>query len=499
MQCRSLAPACLCLFIGVHLASAAPVDEKPIDQIVRDALKAWQVPGAAVAIVKDGEVVYLKGQGIQKIGRKDPVTPDTVFPIASCTKGFTTAALASLVGEGKIDWDDPVRKHVPTFHLADPTSDADVRLRDLLCHRTGVRGHDFLWYRAPWDQDEAIRRIGLVKGDKPFRTALQYQSIMFMVAGKAIESATKTPWSEIVAKRFLDPLEMRNTWFTTIEAEKTKDIASPHRRNEKGEVAPTERYQEETPNSASSMHSSARDLAQWVRFQLGDGAWKGNRLLSKKNLDEMHTPQIALRVEGSTKDINPDTNLMSYGMAWLIQDYHGHKVISHAGAIDGFRVQLFLVPDSSLGIVLLSNLHDTRMNLALGNSLVDQILDLPKRDWNTFLLDKVKKEKLAVRKELEDRFKKRQPNVKPSKDLFLFAGEYKDPAYGTCRIAHEDGTLVWRWSTFTCPLEHFAKDTFATSDPAFGVLFFTFKLDDKGEVASLRSEGLIDVEFKKGN
>jgi CubicO group peptidase (beta-lactamase class C family) len=497
MRCRCLAPAWLCLFIGVHLASAAPVDEKPIDQIVRDALESWQVPGVAIAIVKDGEVIYLKAHGIKKVGKKDPVTRDTVFPIASCTKGFTTAALAWLVDEGKLDWDDPVRQHVPTFHLADPTADADVRLRDLLCHRTGVRGHDFLWYRVPWDQDEAIRRIGLVKQDKPFRTALQYQSIMFMVAGKAIDSVAKAPWSEVVAKRFLNPLEMRNTWFTSTEAEKTKDIASPHRRNDKGEVEVVQRYDEETPNSASSLHTSARDLTQWLMFQLGDGTWKGKQLLSKKNLDEMHMPQIALRVEGSVKDANPATNLMSYGMAWLVQDYHGHNLISHAGAIDGFRTQLFLVPDSKLGIVLLNNLQDTRMNLALGNALIDHILDLPKRDWNTYLLGKLKKEEETARKNLEERFKKRKPDAKPSKELTFFAGEYKDPAYGTCRVSLEDGKLVWRWSTFTCPLEHFAKDSFMTSNPIFGMLFFTFKLNEKGEMASLQSEGLIEVEFKK--
>src|SRR5262249_32787164 len=145
---------------------AAPLDPQAVDKLVEAALKAWQAPGVAVAIVKGGEVVYLKGHGVRKLGKKDPITPDTLFPIASCTKSFTTAALALLVDEGKMRWDDRVCKHIPSFHLSDPLADADVRLRDLLCHRTGLRGHDFLWYRAPWDQDEAIRKIGLVKLDK---------------------------------------------------------------------------------------------------------------------------------------------------------------------------------------------------------------------------------------------------------------------------------------------------------------------------------------------
>jgi CubicO group peptidase (beta-lactamase class C family) len=481
--------------LATSFVSAAPVETKDIDVIVQDALKAWQTPGVAVAVVKDGEVVYLKGHGVRKLGKKVPVTPDTLFPIASCTKGFTVAAMGLLIDEHKMDWDDRVRKHVPSFHLSDPLADGDVRLRDLVCHRTGLRGHDFLWYRAPWDQEEAIRKIGLVKLDKPFRTALQYQSIMFMVAGRAVESASKSKWSDFVKSRLLDPLEMTGTCFTTAETEKAKDIASPHGRDEKGEVVVVSRYAEEIPNAASSIHSTARDLAQWVKFQLSDGTWKGKRLLSAKNLEEMHTPQIALRMEGSVKAANPATHLMSYGMAWLIQDYKGHKVISHAGAIDGFRTQLVLVPDAKLGIVLLNNLQDTRMNLALGNSLIDQLLGLPKQDWNAYLLEQVKKEQSAAIERQKEREKKRQPDAKPSRDLTAFAGEYKEPAYGVCRVVLEDGKLVWRWSTFTCPLEHFENDTFLGKHPTLGAVYFTFHFGSDGTM--LKVEEPLDVKFKK--
>src|SRR4051794_19272853 len=150
--------ALLLLLAGTTPARAAEVNARAVDALMRKSLEAWDVPGVAVAIVRDGEVVYLKGHGLREVGGTEPVTPDTLFPIASCTKGFTTAALAILADEGKLDWDDPVRRHVPFFRLSDPLADREVRLRDLACHRTGLGGHDFLWYRSPWPQEEIIRR-----------------------------------------------------------------------------------------------------------------------------------------------------------------------------------------------------------------------------------------------------------------------------------------------------------------------------------------------------
>lgn len=485
------------IFLFNSACSADSFDSKAIDESVSQALEAWHVPGVAVAIVKDGEVIYLKGHGVKKQGRKDPITPETVFPLASCTKAFTSAAMGILVDEGKVDWDDPVHKHFPAFHLSDPLVDADVRVRDLLCHRTGVASHDFLWYRTSWDQDEAICRIAKVKLQKPFRTELQYQSIMFMVAGKIIESAAKKTWADWVRERLLVPLGMKNTYFTSGDLAKLDDVAAPHRREGDSEPGSIERYEESKPNAASSLHSSARDLAQWVLFQLGDGAWKGKRLLSKKGLDETHSAQIALRFEGMLKANNPASHLMSYGLGWLLQDFQGHTVISHAGAIDGFRAQITLVPDARLGIVLLNNLQDTRMNLALGNQILSQCLGLPQRDWNAYYLDLVKKDRESVIKRLQERIANRRSDAGPSKELKAYVGVYTEPAYGEGRVELEKDHLVWRWSTFTFPLEHFEKDTFLTAHPILGVVFISFSVNKAGQVERLSAERPLNVEWTK--
>jgi CubicO group peptidase (beta-lactamase class C family) len=468
-----------------------------IDAVVRDALKAWGVPGVAVAVVRDDQVVYLRGHGLREIGTDRPVTPDTVFPLASCTKGFTTTVMAMLVDDGKLRWDDPVRKHLDWFRLADPLADRDVTLRDLVTHRTGLRGHEMLWYRSPWKQEEVVRRAGLLPLDKPFRTAFQYQSTMFTAAGLAAAAAAKTTWADLVRRRILDPLEMTGASLTTTEAEKAPDRAMPHRPGHDGKIEAVPWYPQETPEPAGSLNASARDLTKWLRFQLAEGRCNGKRLVSANALRETHTPQVALPLDGINRDLNPETNLMSYGMAWLIQDYRGQLLLSHAGAIDGFRAYLMLLPKERLGIALLYNLHQSRLNLALGNSLIDLFLDLPKKDWNDYFLDVVRQERAAARAQVEKRLAQRRPNTKPSRELAAYAGNYEHPAYGKARVTLEQGSLVFRWSRFRCELEHFHYDTFTLRDESLDGVPVTFTLGADGAVAAVNVAEPLGVEFTK--
>src|SRR5713226_2808287 len=183
------------------IAWGQPVDSAALDRIMQESLQAWQAPGAAIAVVKGDEVVYLKGFGVRELGGSKPVTPETLFAIGSTTKAFTTTAMGMLVDEGKMAWDDPARKHVEFFHLSDPLADANVTLRDLVCHRTGLSRNDALWYGSPWSREEVIRKIGLVKLTQPFRSTWQYQNIMFLTAGYAVGAASKSSWEDFVERR----------------------------------------------------------------------------------------------------------------------------------------------------------------------------------------------------------------------------------------------------------------------------------------------------------
>ena len=498
----SLLYLCLSVFLRGFFpsapAQAQEVDERAIDAVMREALKAWQVPGAALAVVRDDKVIFMKGYGVKERGSEEPVTPGTLFPIASCTKAFTTMAMAMLVDEGKMAWDDPVRKYVDYFHLADALADANVTLRDLVTHRTGVSGNDLLWYRSPWSRDEIIRRVGRVKLKHPFRSAFQYQSIMFTTAGVAVEKASGKNWEEFVRERIFTPLGIKGATFTSTDAQKAADHASPHRKDRHGEPEVIPRYPLTWPDPAGCIHAGARDLARWVRFQLGDGTFDGKRLVSAKNLAEMHSPQMVIPLAGAARDLNPDTHQMNYGLGWVLQDYRGEFLVSHAGAIDGFRAHLTLVPDRKLGLVLLNNLHMSQMNLAVSNQLVDLLLGLPKKDWNRFVAEQVRKSEEEAAARVQEKLARRHPNTKPSREAAAYTGTYEDAAYGTATVSLENGGLVWKWGNFTGRLEHFHFDTFTLANARIGYPQVVFTLGRDGEVESMKFLDVLEAEFKKG-
>jgi CubicO group peptidase (beta-lactamase class C family) len=483
--------------LGTTAAPGSALDEAAVDGLVCKALAAWHVPGVAVAIVKDGKATYLKGHGVRRLGRPEPVTPDTLFPIASCTKAFTTAAMAVLADEGKMAWDDPVRKHLPWFHLADPRADRLVTLRDLLTHRTGLRSHDLLWYRSPWTQEEIIRRAGRLPLDKPFRGAFQYQSTMFTAAGHAVAAAAGTPWADFVRKRLLEPLGMTGVVFTTKDACARPDYAFPHRPGPRGEPEVIDFCPQEVPDPAGAVHAGARDLAKWLLFQLGDGTVAGGRVVSARNLLETHTPQIDLEMDRSDRQTFPETRRMSYGLGWVIFDNGDYHVLAHGGVIDGFRSYLLLVPERRLGIVLLNNLHQTRMNTALGNSLLDLLLGRPSRDWNAIVKEVERQERADADARQRDLLARRVPGTQPSCDWAAYAGTYEHPAYGEVTVSVGPGGLVWQWHSFRAVLEHFHYDTFTLPVEVMGRPQVVFRLDDHGGVRAMKVEGRLGVEFRR--
>jgi len=495
MRIPTLAILFLCCFPSITRAQA--FESEAIDSIIEEALRSWHVPGVAVGIVRKDEVIYLKGHGLKELGKEDRIDADTIFPLASCTKSFTTTAMAMLVDKGKMKWDDPVRKHVDFFHLSDPSADALVTLRDLVSHRTGVGTHELLWYRSPWSQEEIIRKIGKVKLDYPFRSGFRYQTTMFTTAGWAVAHASGGSWAEFVQKRILDPMGMKNTSLTTTVALQSSNHASPHRRNGKGDIEVIPWYQMITPEPAGSVNSSARELCQWVRLHLNDGSIGEKRLVSAKNLLETHSPQNIIRLEGNARDMNPESVQLSYGMGWVIQDYRGQLLISHAGAIDGFRAHITLIPKAKIGIVLLNNLDHTQMNLAVSNTLVDLSLGLPKKDWNVYIGEQVKREEATAHTRFLEREKLRKPDSKPSLPLLAYPGTYEDAAYGSAVIMLRDDSLFWKWSTFDCALSHFADDTFTIDSALLAHPRVQFIVDSEGKVNSMKVTDVMEVEFKK--
>jgi len=455
--------ASLAALVPVSLRAADTVDAIGVDAILADTLRFWKAPGLAVAIVRDDKVAYLNGAGVRQQGKSEPVTADTVFPIGSLTKAFTATAVGLLIDDGKMTWDDPVRKHVPFFRLADPLADRDVTLRDMLCHRTGIIRHENLWYRAPWSVEETVRRLGHLQPSAPFRSTYLYNNIPYLAAGLAVSSASGSPWQEFVRKRLCEPLHMRQVVFTRSEVLATPNHAMPHHAERADGVRPIDFYDDDRQIRASgSIKTSARDLANWVRLQLNEGVFEGKQVVSAKVLAETHLPQIVAPLDAGLARL-AGTTQVSYGLGWRIYDYRGQQVLEHGGAVDGFRARILLLPRKRMGVVLLTNLDVREIVLATGNRLVDQLLQLPPLDWNSHYREQLTREDEAARNELEKKLKSRRPNTRPSRELDAYAGVYEDLAYGTVRVAVDDqdkSRLMLRWSSWQIALEHFHFDTF---------------------------------------
>jgi CubicO group peptidase (beta-lactamase class C family) len=475
-------------------ATAGPppsLDGAAVDALVQESLKTWQVPGAAVAVIRGEDVLYLRGAGLREVGKPSVVTADTVFAVGSTTKAFTSTAMAMLVDEGRMGWDDPVRKHVESFRLSDPLADQNATLRDLVTHRTGLSRHDMLWYSSPWSREEIVRRIGLVKLNRPFRSSYQYQNVMFLVAGMAVGNASKSTWDEVMQKRIFDPLGMANANVSTTVLAKVMDKAEPHVLDE-GKLKTVPWANLDNVGPAGSVNASARDLSRWVRFQLAGGVYEGKRLVSEENLLETRTPQMVMRLEGGGKLTaeQTETTQMTYGMGWQIQDYRGHLLTSHGGNIDGFTARVALLPKDKIGIVVLANRNGSLMNTALSHALSDMLLGLPKKDWNAWFQSRAKageEQAAAAKKAL---LEKRKKDTRPSRELASYCGTYVEPAYGTAKVTLDNGALMLEWSSFKTHLEHWHFDTFtAKGNDALDDTQVTFSLDAEGEVTKLNALG----------
>jgi CubicO group peptidase (beta-lactamase class C family) len=470
------------LLLAWPASPARALDPAGLDLVLKDALKTFQVPGLAVAIVKNDEVFYRKGVGVRDVRAADAMTPDTVFGIGSLTKAFASASVGILVDEGKADWDDPVRKHLPWFRLADPLADRDVTLRDLLCHRTGLGRHENLWYRAPWSVEESVRRLAYLEPDFSFRSTYRYNNLCYLAAGLAVAATAKMPWHEFVQKRIFEPLDMKNAVFTPSAARKLPDHATPHRRVE-GRLEAIPWYNDDNQIRASgSIKTSVRELTKWLRLQLNGGVCDGKRALSARSLAETHSPQVVIPASADPSRL-PDVTQVSYGLGWRVYDYRGHALLEHGGAMDGFRARILLLPRDRVGLVLLTNVEELPVLQAAGNTLMDRLLGLPKKEWFDHYAGR--RDAPAPRS-----LPARRPNTRPSHELAAYAGTYQNLAYGTLRITLLDGALQLHWSSYQVPLQHFHFDTFVSRHPErLANELATFALRPDGTVGSVQFLG----------
>jgi CubicO group peptidase (beta-lactamase class C family) len=480
--------AILCLLLGRGLlADAQEAPLQGFDNDVHQTLSAWGVPGLAIAIVKNDAVVLARGYGVRKVDDPSPVTERTLFGIGSATKAFTAAALAMLVDEGRLKWDAPVTQYLRGFQLYDPYVTRELTVRDLLTHRCGLERSDLLWYGSAYGRDEVLRRVRYVRAAWSFRSRFGYQNILYLAAGQIIPAVMGNSWDDFVRQRIFTPLGMIASRTSVTALAGADNVATPHAWID-GRVRTIPWRNMDNIGPAASIISNVVDMVQWLRLLLGEGMYQRARLFSASAAHEMSVPHTLIRLEPSWSQLYPEAHFISYGLGWYLSDYRGRKLVQHGGIIDGMSALVALIPEERLGLVILTNRHNTLLTYALMYRVVDAYLGQPPRDWNKGFL-KVARERQeqwdAAQRKLEEA---RIPGTAPSLSLEKYAGAYTHEAYGGATVREEDGKLVLRYgSAFIGDLKHWHYDTFQATwrDHLRGTAQVTFTLQAQGKVGAM--------------
>lgn len=495
----------------------APAGEalaEAVDAFVRKAMAAFpDQPAVSVAVVKDGEAVLTRGYGVRSTGGA-AIDAHTHFAIASNTKAVTAAALAILVDEGKVKWDEPVRTYLPHFSLSKPELNGMVTVRDLISHRIGFglgAGDLLFWPNSDRTRAEIMAAVPHVPIEDQFRTNYHYCNLMFVVAGEVVAAASGMPWEAFVQTRILDRLGMSETLPLMTAADPAKS-ALPH-----GRIGPPLRYQgpmqtigqsiQEVWNwssagAAGGFVTNPVDWAKWIAVQLKRGELPdGSRLYSEARGDEMWKPNVIIsNSAGPTPDLPGRAIAATYAMGWQVMDYRGERFITHGGGAPGFISGTVLIPGRDAGFSYFTNAEEGMLTRALRSGIADIIMGKTDFDW---IADSVRlkaegdAKSIAAAAEIDA---KQAAGAAPSLPLAAYAGTWRDPWYGDIVIERRGGGLWLAFSrtpSLQGPLEPYDGETLRTRFPDRREedVFVTFKLENGAPVTATMKAVSPDADF----
>lgn len=474
---------------AVQAQNGLPAD---LDDYAARAMKTFDVPGMALAIVKDGTVVVAKGYGVRKLGEATPVDENTLFGIGSNTKAFTAAALATLVDEGKIHWDDPVNDHLPGFVMNAPYVSKEMQIRDLLCHRSGLglgEGDLMFWPHTTFTREEVVYRLRYLKPATSFRTTFAYNNLMFLTAGQVVAAVSGKSWDDYVREKIFLPLGMKTTNTTNTAFKPGDDYAFPHEKVDgKLQVIPFEDLDNAGP--AGSINSSVAEMSKWIQLQLNHGRIPGTetRIFSDKSSQEMWAQHMVIPIGPGNEELKAlRPHFRGYGYGWFLWDYRGRKLVGHTGGVAGFVSRVLLVPEENFGLVILTNAEEDAVFESVMYHIVDSYFGAPSTDWTTAYKTANDKEQKAADETMKKAAASRAADSKPSLPLEKYVGEYSDPWYGKITIRQESTGLVIaldRTSKGVGDLQHWQYDTFKAHwrDRTVEDAFVTFTLKPDGSI-----------------
>lgn len=499
---RALAIVALMPWAAVPAAAEPPVG---FDQRVEAIRTASETPGMAVTIVEDGKVVLAKGYGMRTMGGDAPVDGDTIFPIGSTGKAMTSAALATLVDAGKLAWDDRVSDVLPGFQMYDPWVSREITVLDLLVHRSGLGlgAGDLLYIpRGTYSREEIVRRVRHIKPATSFRSGYAYDNLLYVVAGQVVEAVSGESWEQYVARHLFAPAGMRTATGRLHELYANDNRARPHARY--GDVvrgiAPQRQLDEadQLPQAAAPaglVSASANDLARWLQVQLGGGAVPGGgRIWSEAQGRAMWTPVTPIPITPLPEPLAATTpNFESYALGWEVRDYHGERVVWHAGGLYGLTSVVVMLPDRKVGFAIALNSEETEPRMGLMYELLDHYTGQSFQDWpKRFGAYRKARIAAAVATIGADRAAASAGGrkSKPSLPLADYTGRFVDQWYGPIAIGRDARGLTVDFEPtprMKGRLEHFRYDTFIArfDDAAIEPAYMTFALDAQGKVARI--------------
>ncbi len=490
----------LCLTVALIKPSAAQDNQAicaEIERYAQQIMSDWQIPGMAIAIAKDGELIYKKGFGVKSLEGKQPVDENTVFQIGSVSKSFTAALVAMLVDEGKLSWNDPVRKHLPDFEMYDPWVSENLLVKDIMVHRTGLPGQAGTYIpNLGYDRDDIYRMLHIIKPSTSVRTSYDYNNITFIIAAKLIEKYTGKTWEQNLQERILTPLGMTASSSNGDGYLASKNVSDSYEYEfENGKIKLKYLQGDDRAlhwltvvGPAGSVNASITDLIKWPMFHLNKGKINGKELITKKNVDFLHTGQTITRQDSVTTSV--------YGQCWFIEQNNRYRLYFHTGTTWGFTTLVAFVPELKLGFAMLVNAEaPASPRYAVMRRLIDLYKnDGVNKDYNKEYLEKFYKDS----NEDEAKSKKKQEEQKaaftPPLTLSVYVGKYSKELFGDAEVALKNGKL---WITvgpkkWESQLQHVSgnKFSFRTDGHTFPI---TFEPDYNGKIVSLN----IDFGYKE--
>jgi CubicO group peptidase (beta-lactamase class C family) len=482
MRTRTVLRAyCWFLALAVLALPAHAQTLEGIDDVIADAMAEWQIPGLAIAVIRDGEVLLAKGYGYRDLERQLPVTENTLFAIGSNSKSFTVTVLGMLADEGKLDWDEPVRSYMPDFRLYDEVATEHMTARDLVTHRSGLPRHDGLWYGSDFSRYEMYQRLRYLEPNQDFRAVYQYQNLMFMTAGILAEKLGDDTWENLVRTRIMNPLGMKRSNLSTNDMHpETDDAAIPYVSIEETPTkVPYRNIDQVAP--AGSINSSVAEMIRYIQFHIDKGAFEGEQLLSETTTADMQMPHMAIQGTLQYDELGHG----SYGMGLSVTSYRGEKVVQHGGGIDGFISAMSWMPRRKIGVVVLTNLSGTNpVPTIVVRAAYDRALGLEPVDWIARVKEAQEKQDQQAA-EVENEESDQVEGTSPSQPLEAYTGTFEHPGYGKLRVEMSDGALEATFNNMTGALAHYHYDVFEIVEDPLNVLGGTkvvFRYNKRGTI-----------------